>query len=605
MPAENGEFRKLTEEEIATRMESNLEDTLDTTSEPGDLVTAQIQAESRTLAQNQEEALERVYYAGYLEDAQGKELEKVVDIIGLSRKGATPSTGTVKFQRDTPPTTDYTIPEGATVQTNGQNPFEFVTTQQHQLPYIDGWESGDLSNWVGDTGDFAVLSDSSMTGNNLLEVPDINGSQIQEDGGSYQIGTTFDVDFIPSTGSITDFLFGYQDSSNYHAARIDTSAGELKLLTVEGGSVSNSKTVVESITTGVRSHAEIEWSIYGDNALKVFETEQKDTLVASVFLDQAPLWSDGNVGIRSKDATATTKVDEFTATEVTVNVRSLDEGRDTNLGADSIQVIATDIAGVESVTNEVATGDPDFQNTDLSPFTPGENREEDEELRQRAFDNSNIGGAATLNAVGTKVKQVDGFQSLTHYQNKEDGTVDGMPPHSFEFVIYGGTDKAVAEALFDSSSIDSQDVGGVHGTAASYDVYSDVSEEYETMNWSRPNVLDLDIDLTLIVDDTYVGDQEIKNAVVRYIGGTNYDGEFVSGLDVSEDLYVSILRNRVVDPEETGVWEVDSVTVDKTGGGGDDTTTTANGADVLEVAKSEIAETDATDGSITITTNTK
>mgnify|MGYP006896970974 CR=1 FL=1 len=62
----------------------------------------------------------------------------------------------------------------------------------------------------------------------------------------------------------------------------------------------------------------------------------------------------------------------------------------------------------------------------------------------------------------------------------------------------------------------------------------------------------------------------------------------------------AVLKREVVGPDKTGVWEVDTLSIDKNNDGTDDTTTTTSGAEVLPVAGNEVAVTDARDGSITI-----
>lgn len=602
MPVIDGEFRKYSKEELQNRLESNLEDKFDSTVEPGDLVKKQLEAEAETLAEIQEEALQRVYYAGFLEDATGKELDKLVQLIGLSRQEATSSTGTAKFKRDTPPTTDYTIPERSTIQTRGGVPIVFITTEQSSLDYIDGWEENNLNKWSGDTAAFSVTTTSSLSGQYALQIPATDGSQILEKDGSYTVGTTFDFDIKPNSGSITEVLFGYQDSSNYHRATIDTGTGEIKLETIKESNVVSSNLTSTSIPTGSVFHAEVEWSLYGDNALKLYETRNKETVIDSVFLDRSVLWSDGNVGLASADATATADVDEFSVTATTVNIRSQDTGTETNIGPGNIEVMKSGIAGVEDVTNEVPTGDTLLNNTNLNTFKAGEDREQDEELRERAFSNTSIGGAGTRVAIGTKIDNTDGVESVKIFQNKEDTTQDGLPPHSYEAVVFGGTDADVAQALFDVSCIDSTDFGGAHGQKVTHDITSDIMAQEETMQWSRPYELALNITIDLIVSDTYIGDSKIRSLIANYVGGTDVDGSFVAGIDPGDELYEAVLKQEIVSPSETGVWEVDNLTIDSNGDGTDDTVTNPNGADVLEVADSEIAQVNARDGSITINT---
>jgi|Deesub1362B_J571_1020462.scaffolds.fasta_scaffold00525_9 uncharacterized phage protein gp47/JayE len=72
--------------------------------------------------------MEDVYYSGYLDTATGVNLDRVVALIGLTRKQATKATGTVTFSRSTPASSDILIPAGTRVSTAGDNPVYFKTT---------------------------------------------------------------------------------------------------------------------------------------------------------------------------------------------------------------------------------------------------------------------------------------------------------------------------------------------------------------------------------------------------------------------------------------------------------------------------------------------
>jgi len=610
MPTENGEFIQLTEDEIYDRLETNLEDILGVTAEPGDIITAQLQAEAKTLAELQEESLQRVYYATYLQDATGQELDKIVDLIGLTRHPATSSTGTARFSRATPPASDYTIPRGAEIQTEGNDPIEFSTTEQAGLFFIDGFESNNLDNWEGDKNSFTISNKDGIVidGNHSLEKPAVDNVLITTLE-TYNIGTTFDLDIYPQTNTSTSFQVAHQDASNYIEVDIDCSANNLRAREVVDGSTTQSNVTSVTIPTGQVSHVEIEWQLYGDLVFRLYETDSKNTEIGSVFLDDNKEWNSGAFGVKSSGSSSNSFIDNISTTATTVNIEAVDTGLDTNIAPNQIRTIKSSLAGIENVINHVATGDDKYQNTDFKPFVTGENREDDKDLRSRAFENTSIGGAATSTAIGTKIDQIDGVQSVKLFKNKTEGEKNGLPAHSFEAIVYGGEPKDIAEAIFYSSSIDSTDYGGAHGVEKSYEIDSDVLAKTETINWSRPTKLDLDLDLTLIVDDTYVGDTEIKSIIANYIGGTDTDGSFVPGIIAGEDVYEAVLKQQIVNPENTGVWEVDSLIIDSDGDGNhdgtDDTETLSNNAEVLQVDDSEVAQVNARDGSITITTTNK
>lgn len=606
MPLKDGEYEKLTKEEIQRSLERNLNKELDTTAQPGDLVSAQLAAEAETIVQNQEEALERIYQAAYLEDATGEDLDKVVDIIDLDRLEASSSTGVVRMWRESPPTSDYIIPRSSRVQTGGSDPIEYELTQSSKLAYIDGWESGNFNNWDGDVAEYDIVETKEMTGERALRVPATDGVDIFTEE-LYGIGTVFTTDLKVEDGSKTAFRFGMQDQSNYFEAVINNNGGDLSIRLIEEDSEvrSNSNNRAD-IPDNQNIYAEVRWGLYDDHQLTLYESDSRDNELSSVTFGVDREWRDGAFGIVSYDGNATALLDEITTRSVLLNIRSIKTGTEGNLGPYTVNTIADPITGVQSVTNPVAVGKPTIQDTNFSPLLVGEDRETDEELRERAFKSNSIGGAATANALETQIRGVKGVKALTLNRNRDESTdEDGLPPHSFEAIVYGGTDEEIAEAIFNTASIDSHDVGGINGNLAEYEIRSDVTKDTETISWSRPVRLNLDIELNLIVDDNYVGENEIKSILVDYIGGTAIKGRFIEGLDPGEDIYEAVLKRKLVNPEETGVWEVDTLKIDANGDGTDDTETTASGADVLVVDNNEVAITNARDGSINITTNDK
>lgn len=605
MPIEDGNFRALTEDEIFDALKDYFEQQFDSTVEPGDLVEKQLRAEAKTLAENQEQSMKQVYQSAYLQDATGDELDKLVARIGLTRLADRGATGVVEFFRDSVPTSSYTIQTGTTVQTGGSNPITFETTEVTALEHIDGFEDNDITEWSGDTGSFTTTTHASATGSYALEVPATSGVSIYR--GKYKPGITFNFDIYPNAGATKAFRFARQDGSNYYEAVIDESGGQLVINVVDGGAVAESSSTSVTIPSGEVSHAEVEHGIEGTLALRLYDTNSRDTEIGSVsHTDSDHRFQIGPLAIASKDATATAYVDEIANSHVTANIEGVDTGIETNVGPDTITEMPSPPTGVSGVFNPLSTGDPNYTDTDDVEFVIGRDEETDDELRNRAFEESTIGGSATVSAIETALRGVDHVESLTMYQNKTqtDNTGSGgLPPFSFEPVIYyTGPDEDIAQTIFDIKAIDSRDYGGAHGTEVTYTITSDVISSDETIHWSEIPEVTLDIDLTLIVDNTYVGDDEIRSRIVEYIGGTDTDGDEIPGTDAGEDVYVGIVEDVVTGKDDTGVWEVDSITIDKDDDGTDDTTTLANGADVLAVADNEVARTDATDGSITITT---
>jgi hypothetical protein len=605
MPTKNGEYVPLTEGEIYERLKQNFEAQFDQEISVGDLVEKQLQAQARTLEQNQEQALQKVYEAGYLEEAGGKELDKVVGNIGLTRREAVQPTGVVRYGRRKPAKASYTIPRGSVVQTGGSDPLEYSTRETAKLTLIDDWESNDLTNWTGDTGSFSIESTNPIAGSCSLSVPATDGVVITSTDESFTRGTTFGCRLNPASGSVTAFQFGKQGSGDFLEAVVHTGGDDLRLRYVANGTQQNSATSNVTVPTDESSYVEFQWSHYEELHCTVYGSEERDTEVGSVTLPAPSSWSEGSVGIKSKDSTATALIDSLGTREVLVNIRAEQGGVESNVGTGRITVDASGVPGVESVKNPVAVGDGSYDDLNDSPLIVGRKREDDEELRQRAFDNTSIGGAATLDALGTEINRIEGVQSLTMRRNRSESTVNGLPPHSFEAIVYGGENEDIANTIHGTMSIDSTDHGGAFGTEVTYDIESDITGQTETIHWSRPTEVALNITVELIVDDGYIGDDVVASRIVEYIGGTDVDGNQLPGLDVGENVYENVLGSRLVDPAETGVWEMDSITIDADGDGTDDTTTLASGADVYAVANNEVATANARDGTITVNTTQK
>lgn len=616
MPTEDGEFIIPTQEELFQRQREALEAQFDQASVGfGDYTRRILNAQAKTLAENQYEALQAVYRGAYLEDATDEELSKLVRLIGLSRREPVPATGLVRFKHDGPVTQDYLIQKGTTVSTGGSDAIDFDVSEKRTLALLDSAEDGDITEYTGDTGSFNAIdmtSDISLPsppdGDWAIEASATAGVKIWRDDHTPTWGTKFE--FAPYMNASTKlaFIFGVDDdASDYYAAVVDDTGDQIAIERVEGGSSTTLETTSVSITTGEFEHGTVDWNTTGEIVFTLYDSEAKDTERASVSTTEStPHRTGGGFGIRKDDANDVAYVDWLSESEVSVNVKAVEGGIETNVGAGSIDVLSDGTTGIDDISNPFPTGDNSYVDTLEREFQVGRDRETDDELRERAFESTELGGAGTEQAIHAALRKLDGVFSVTIFENETDTDntgSGGLPAHSFEAVVYGGQSQSIAEALHSTQAITARDYGGAHGTAESYTFYSEELEEEVTYEWTTPPILDLDITVDLVKDDTYVGDDEIRSRIVQYIGGTDTDGATIGGLDVSEDVYVGVLEDVVVGPSDTGVYDADFTTIDKDGDTTDDTTTAASGAEILDVGESEVAETNARDGSITINTS--
>ena len=255
--------------------------------------------------------------------------------------------------------------------------------------------------------------------------------------------------------------------------------------------------------------------------------------------------------------------------------------------------------GGERVSSSGSTVVVSMDCTSTEPFSVGEPRETDDELRDRAQVSEGARGEATVPALIAEMRSLPESESVSVYENKTntDNTGSGgLPPKSFELVYYG-TDPAqrIADTLFDVKAFTARDYGGAHGTEITEDVRAENNQTF-TMHWTEPTKLDVDMTLDIVVTDEFIGIDALRDRIVNYVGGTAADGTTVLGTGTGEDVYVDQIEDIVTGPQDTGVIGIASYGFTPT------VTTDTNGLEVVSVGANEVARTNAEDGSITITT---
>lgn len=166
-----------------------------------------------------------------------------------------------------------------------------------------------------------------------------------------------------------------------------------------------------------------------------------------------------------------------------------------------INVIETPVSGWDSVIN-------------ILDATPGTNLEADAALRLRRESELAAAGAGTVDAVRAALLQVTGVTSVKGFWNKTNLTdADGVPPKAVEFLIQGGADQDIFDALLTNMGGGIETHGTTSGTA------TDAESVAHTMKFSRPTEVDIYVDITLTYDATLYpsdGDTQIQNAIVAF-----------------------------------------------------------------------------------------
>lgn len=241
---------------------------------------------------------------------------------------------------------------------------------------------------------------------------------------------------------------------------------------------------------------------------------------------------DGNTDYRYEFTEAFTN-DTGSTDNFTVTLTASTSGSAVRANAGTLTVIATPITGWNTVTN-------------VADSVDGLDEETDAELRTRRESELTLSGSATLNAIRSDLLTVADVTSVTVFENTTN-VVDssGLPGHSLEAVVLGGTDQAIADQLFLSKPAGIQAFGSTSSTV------TDTAGNTHSVSFSRPTEITVYIEYDLVTDpDTYVGDVAVQNALETF-GDT---------LSLGEDVILSQMNCAVM--EIQGVLDITAVKVD-------------------------------------------
>ncbi|WP_330630654.1 baseplate J/gp47 family protein [Halocatena halophila] len=264
-----------------------------------------------------------------------------------------------------------------------------------------------------------------------------------------------------------------------------------------------------------------------------------------------------------------------------VAIEAIEPGIGGNVGSNAIVVMPDPPTGIEHVTNPNATHS-------------GERRESDDDLRERAKDELSQGMNSTAIGIYNALVDVDGVKSVSLFvndTNSEDAS--GRPGHSFEAVVECTSDvhENVGKTILTTKAAGDGTVGGARGNLVSLDLPIGTGQTM-TVEFSKPTVKGLYIDMNITTTDVYEGDSEVKDEIVHYVGGVLSSGDEEDGnLRVGDDVIYRKIIGQIM--SVNGVADVSSLNI----GFSSSPTSTTN----LTVAANEMASVSALDSSITIT----
>lgn len=533
------------------------------------------------LAQQQED-LAQVLDSAQIDHAEGQALDMLASLIGISREEARAATVRLEFQHDDPVTRDYTIPSGTRAQTGGADAIRFETDETSALPFLDGFEEESFANYAGDTGDFTFQETTVYDGDIALEVGDTE-SQIINIAENIANGSRFHMRTYLEQNTAPAFLFGVQDEDNFYRLVLDDSSGGCRLEAIEDGSSIGSHEQPMTIPTEEWVHVQIDWLFGGEYEINVFNANGDNIISFTPSEQLGSTFAEGGFGVGSEDTNGTKYFDNLTTSRVSIEAQALSTGADTNVGSESVESLSSSVSGVDEVTNRRAA-------------SGGRDEELDDDFRARAKNELSDALRATLPALVTRLSGMAETRSVTVIDNDTNSDdVSGRPGHSFEAVVDVDSDfyEDVAEVILETKAVGDTSVGGYAGAEVTRDIEL-VNGQMKEIAFSVPTQVKIYVDVELTKTDQYAGDEQVRDNIVQYTGGTlssggNVDGEVDAGWDVIYNQVAEAVMN------VQGVHDYSNLEI----GTSSDPTGNSN----VAIANTEMPNADATDGSISVTSN--
>lgn len=254
-----------------------------------------------------------------------------------------------------------------------------------------------------------------------------------------------------------------------------------------------------------------------------------------------------------------------------IKVEAIEAGQSSNVAAGAVTVIVNPNPDVTSVTNPEA-------------MTGGREKETDPEFRSRYELSVAGGGAASVDAIRGALLRLESVRAAAVIENNTmvpDNA--GRPPKSFQAYVLGGDDQVIAKTIFATKS------GGIETCGDIEMEVADVAGYPHTIKFSRAEEVPIKVDISVTKNDRYPadGDEKIRNAVIRYIGGEDEAGSYYNGLSMG----AHVVFTRLI----SAVYSVDGVDdVDLAVGTGN-----ALGGQNVPIAAYQVAQTKAADIKVT------
>lgn len=189
-----------------------------------------------------------------------------------------------------------------------------------------------------------------------------------------------------------------------------------------------------------------------------------------------------------------------------------------NAGPGTLTVIESPASGWNAVTN-------------LDPAIAGTDVETDEAYLIRRVKDIATQGGSTFDGAVADVRKALGVVEADGIENDTDAVVDGLPPHSFEVIVRGGDDDAIAAAIWKNKPAGIQTVGTEGVT-----VLDTEGVEHE-VRFTRATLVLLHVNYQVLADDTYV-----TGGVETAISAATANPAHAAHFGIGRNVYVARLQ---------------------------------------------------------------
>ena len=224
----------------------------------------------------------------------------------------------------------------------------------------------------------------------------------------------------------------------------------------------------------------------------------------------------------------------ITSGSITVEIVSIEGGSEYNVPSNTITGMTEVLAGIDDVTNAAET-------------FGGRDRETDTELRERYFQSLDRAGGSTTTSVRANVLEETETSDCIILENitmEVDG--NGLPPKSLETIVFGGTNQAIANAIFEKKP------GGIEPFGSITETVIDASGNSQDVGFSRATGINIYIKAELITNSDYPADGD--NQVISEIE------DYINNLSINEN----VIYRKIIDVifNITGVVDVNALYLD-------------------------------------------